>query len=426
MDGVKLVIGVVGPSSTTIDNTCALLVNGNEIAAVQGFTGLENGTVYLITNVGQAEAMGITKAYDSINKIRVHRHISEFFRMAGDGTKLYLVVGEPGYTMVELIEHYGQKIIIESKGEVSYMGVAFNPPEHYATTYVNGLEETIHSSIQKAQELFEWSWETNRPVSIVLEGRGMNNGAATMLNLRNITIGAASLNATHVLLCVGQDWDYAETQDTRGKLFADVGTLLGTKAFIGVNRDIGEVEALNLSNAVKGIWLTAGLSNHQTTAQMDADLSVLDGKGYVFGVSYTGISGYRWNGDHVCAPIVVDDDGNISISTLGHAATINKASREIRKMLLLKLKSTVPVDSKTGFLPAGVRKWLENIADAAFTKMGKAGEISDGKTAVDPTSQLLTGAKELKVSFVIVPTATIGKIKGTINLKTTISNGTDQ
>jgi len=64
---------------------------------------------------------------------------------------------------------------------------------------------------------------------------------------------------------------------------------------------------------------------------MDSELSDLDAKGYVFGMSYTGITGIRWNGDHVCAPIIVDDDGFISVSSIGHGATLNKGARMLRK-----------------------------------------------------------------------------------------------
>jgi len=45
------------------------------------------------------------------------------------------------------------------------------------------------------------------------------------------------------------------------------------------------------------------------------------------------------------------------------------------------------------------------------------GEISEGKTTIDPNSNLLTGDKALIASFELVPYGTINKIKGSINLK---------
>jgi hypothetical protein len=52
--------------------------------------------------------------------------------------------------------------------------------------------------------------------------------------------------------------------------------------------------------------------------------------------------------------------------------------------------------------------------------MAGAGEITDGKTTVDENSNLLISPRELKVSFVLVPTGQIDVIKGFINLKTSI------
>ena len=52
--------------------------------------------------------------------------------------------------------------------------------------------------------------------------------------------------------------------------------------------------------------------------------------------------------------------------------------------------------------------------------MAAEGLITAGKTTVDPNSDLLISPRELKVSFVLVPTGQIDEIKGTINLKTSI------
>jgi hypothetical protein len=419
--GFELNKGTTGASSQTEDNISGLIASGPAVATVEGgATGVVIGVVYPLTKPKDAEALGIDAAYDTTNAVRVYRHISEFYRMAGEGTKLYLVVGDQADTMSELIDTHAQALVIASGGLVSYISVAYNPAVAYEPVIVDGLEEHVRGAIATAQALHEWSWSSDRPVVMILEGRGFSGTGATALDLRNILVGAALLEATHVVLCIGQDWDFAETQNAIGQKFADVGTLMGTKAAISVNRSVGEVETLDISSATRGRWLTAGLSSHEKIEAVEDDLSDLDSKGYVFGLSYTGITGLRWNNDHVCSPEGVDDDGFIKISTLGHAATINKAARLLRKKLLPKLKLTVPVDSSTGYLPVSIRKYFENLADVAFSDMAKLGEITDGASAVDPLSQLLSGEKELRVSFIIVPTATIGKIKGTLNLKTTL------
>lgn len=420
--GFEISKGSAGASaSNSEDNICGLLANGVAVAEAGLITGVVLGTPYLITKVKDAEAMGINAAYDEANDTRIHRHITEFYRMAGEGTKLWILIAAAAKTMKNLIEEYGQTLIVASGGTISYIGFTYNPPDEYTPTYVDGIEQVVRESIAPAQALHEWSWDTDRPVNIFLEGRGINGTVASMLNLRNITEGTAALKATHVTMVIGQDWDYAESLTGPGQKFADIGTLIGTKAAISVNRSVGEVETLDISSATKSKWLVAGLSNHQKISALDADLGDYDDKGYVFALSYTGISGFRWNNDHVCSPEEVDDDGYMSISTIAHGATINKAARQLRKRLLPKVKSTMPVDSSTGLLPTGIIKYFEGLGDKAFEVMATAGEISDGRTIVDPNSNLLSGDKQLNVSFEVVPTATIGKIKGVINLKTSIA-----
>ncbi|MBI9063280.1 MAG: hypothetical protein JEZ14_14965 [Marinilabiliaceae bacterium] len=421
MRGISINKGAVGPNANLQgDSISGLLVNGPGVAATAGVSGVVHGTLYPLEKVKDAEDLGIDAAYDTANAVRIHRHITEFYRRAGEGTKLYLVVGTEASTMDDLMTNYAPAMVAESNGEIRRLAVAYNPPAAYSPTYVDGLEEVVREAISSAQNLHNWSWETDRPLNIFVEGRGINGSVASMLDLRNITTGAVVLQATNVSVCIGQDWDYAETLSGQARNFADVGTMLGTSARISVNQNIGEVETLDISSAPQKIWVTAGLSNHSKITAVEADLSTYDNKGYIFGMSYTGISGYRWNNDHVCAPAVADANGFMNESCIAYGLTLGKAARSLRNQLLPKVKTVVPVDTKTGLLSTGMIKYFEGIGNAAFDNLAGRGEISGGKTYVDPTSDLLTGDKALKVSFIVVPTGTIGEIKGTINLKTSL------
>ncbi|HQJ89763.1 MAG TPA: hypothetical protein PLB70_04030, partial [Paludibacteraceae bacterium] len=81
---------------------------------------------------------------------------------------------------------------------------------------------------------------------------------------------------------------------------------------------------------------------------------------------------------------------------------------------------TQPVDKTTGLLPQAIVSYFEAVGDGVFQKMVQDGIISEGRTTVDASSNLLIAPRELKVSFVIVPTGQIDEIVGTINLKTNI------
>ena len=257
---------------------------------------------------------------------------------------------------------------------------------------------------------------------MILEGRDFNaTNAAAAQDLRNITISNQVLEAFKVSVCIAQDWKYADGLDAIRKKMADLGTMLGSIAKKAVNENIGEVEGGNLVDVANNKWLVAGLSNHQTVAGWDSQLEALDSKGYVFAISYTGIAGYYWNNDHTCTPIKKDKDGYFNEYTISYGRTHDKAVRDLRTCLLPKVKSTQPVDPRTGKLPQALVTYFERLADDdVFNTMAAEGLITAGKTTVDPNSDLLISPRELKVSFVLVPTGQIDDIKGTINLKTSI------
>lgn len=420
--GVIVAKGAVGANVENLDGCSALLVNGPVIAAVEGeITGLSNGTVYLLESVRDAENMGITAEYDEDNSVRVYRHITEFYRMAGEGTKLYLLVAEVAKDMDGMLTDYGQTLVNGALGEIRLMAVGFNPASGYTATYVNGLETSVSDAIEVAQELADWAMVNDKPLHIMLEGRGIDGLVASMEDLRAIEVSSVVVEYNNVSICIGQDYDYAETLTGVHKKMADVGTLLGTKAGIQVHQNLGEVETLDISDAKKEIWLTPGLSNHTKISAADSeDLQDYNDKGYIFGISYTGITGVRWNDDHVCAPVIIDADGNMNVHSIALSATLNKLARLIRLYLLPKVKTTVPVDTETGKLPVGIVKYFEGIGNQAFIEMLAAGEISGGQVIVDPDSDLMTGDKELITKFNLVPIGTIGQISATINVKKTL------
>lgn len=420
LKGVDIRRGAIGPAvNGDNDAICGLLANGPAVAAAAGVVGIAIGETAKLTSVADAEALGINEAYDTTNKVRVYRHISEFFRICGEGT-LYLMLysGTPSDAFGI---SYGKRMIADSNGEIRVLGIAYNPDENYSPTNVNGIDDNVYAAIAAGQLFYDWTYDTFRPCQIILEGRGYAAAtSASALDLRNITVGGAVLEAFKVSVCIGQDWDYAETQNAVGKKFADVGTMLGSIALRPVNHNIGEVEGGDISSAKRGIWVTAGLSNHNKITAEESALETLDTKGYIFAISYTGRSGYYWNNDHTCTPVIQDKDGYFNEYTISYGRTHDKAVRELRTALLPQVKSTQPVDPSTGKLPQAIVGYFDAIGDEVFARMSQHGEITQGKTTTDPDSDLLTIPRELKVSFVLVPTGQIDTIKGTINLKTSI------
>ena len=414
MTGVEITKGLIGGNTIAgSDKTSGLLAT-----AVAVDTKLEYGKAYELRNMNDAKALGIDAVYDSTNKVRLFNHISEFYRMAGEGVALHIMIVEQTKTMVEMLETeaYAKKLINEANGEIRKLALSINPASGYTETNVDGINSDVRAAIAKAQTFAEWCYNNFRPLNIFLEGRAYSGTAASALNLKNIT----DTPAPKVSVVIGQDYAYAVTQDTIGQKYAAVGNALGCSVKGKVNQNLGENETMNITDVGKDAFVVGGLSSHTPIKDVESDWATLDTKGYLFPIREVGLVGLRWNNDHTCVEQIIDTDGSINEHTVAYGATIDKAARLLRTALLPKVKTVQPVDPKTGTLPVGVVKYFEGLGNTAFETMEALGEISEGKTTVDPTSNLLSGEKALILSFELVPYGTIGKIKGSINLKNSL------
>lgn len=413
LSGVDIKKGKIGANALAIGDGVSGLV-----AASVAASNLALGTVKVIYNLVDAENLGLTPEYDDTNNVNVYRHISEFYRIGGEGIKLYVLLVPQATTLVEICEdtnsEFAKKLINEAEGEIRQLAVSVNPTE--ATTLLNGIPDDVYNAISKAQSLYEWADNLFMPCQVLLEGYDYGGDSASSANLRDLD---GDLEADKVTIVIGQDYDYAETLTGNAQKMADVGTALGTVAAAAVNQNIGDNEAFNLTDAVKSRWLVPGLSNHVKNSEQIASLQTLEDKGYVFGVSYVGLDGVRWNGDHTCTPIIIDSEGNINDHSISYGRTHDKARRLLRTALLPKVKSSQPVNPKTGLLPIGVVKHFEKLGDTVLGDMENRKEISSGKTVVDPSSDLIV-EKLLKVTFNIVPYGHVDSIQGTSNLKNSL------
>ncbi|MBE7687407.1 hypothetical protein F6A46_04040 [Tenacibaculum finnmarkense genomovar ulcerans] len=389
-------------------------VSGIIVGAVSAPTPLGFDSPKVVYNMKDVESLGITATFDTTENTILHRHLKEFYRNAGDGTELYLMVVESGLrTMSSICEEQAKRMLAFAKGKIKQIAIAYNEPGQY--TMLNGMPENVYSAISKAQGLALWAYNNHMPCQVFLEGYNCGNNAASMANLREIE----NLNATKVSVFIGQDYHYAETQTKTptNRQFADVGSLLGICAKAKVNENVGNNEKFNITDATKDAWLEPGLSSHKQNDEIFEDLQTLETKGYLFGLEYTGMAGVRINNDHTCTPIIVDANNKVNEHTIAYGRVLDKAVRGLRTAYLPKVKTDWVVNKDTGKIPPGVVVALEDIGDKVFEDMEQRSEITFGKTFVDKDSDLIV-SKELKVSFVLVPKGAIGEIKGTINLKT--------
>lgn len=408
LDAVNIKKGKVGANK--LDNTrrVSALIVGSPVLPLLAFK--ETVQFYGLYDAAQ---YGITEAFDKDNNVNVYRHVREFYRNAGEGVELNFMAVPQTETITTIAQDatgdMWKRLLVDADFKVRQLAIAVNLAA--IGVQVDGLPPDLFGAIPLAQGAANWAYDNFMPTHIFLEGYGLSGLGSVVPDLRDIE----DVEATKVTVCIGQDWQYAETKTGVAQKFADVGTVLGVCAAAAINQNIGDNEAFNLTDATKSAWLVPGLSSHQKNKEVFEQLQSFEDKGYVFGISYPGLAGVRINNDHVCAPIIIDSEGNMNEHTIAYGRVMDDCSRQLRTAYLPKVKKTYPVDL-AGFLPKGVRVALENIGDDIFTDMVNAVEISSGKTTIDPLSDLLV-AKELKVAFNVQPTGVLGFLNGTINLK---------
>ncbi len=412
LDGADIKEGKVGANALAEGTGVSGLVVAAPAAAQ-----LAHSVVEEIYNRVDANLLGINAAFDTENNVNLYRHIDEFYRIRGEGEKLYLLLAPQATSMADILDdvdvEFAKLLLNTAKGEVRQLAIAVNPTD--ATVMLNNMPDDVFASIPKAQGLYNWADERFKPAQIILECYDFGTDSAAAANLRAIE----NVKAPNVSLVNGQDWKYADSLVGNAQKFGDVGTALGTLSAAAINQNIGDNEAFNLTDSTKDAWLIPGLSSHKKNTEVAESLQTLENKGYIFGFEYVGMDGVRWNNDHTCVEIIVDDDGNINGHTIAYNRTHDEARRRLRTALLPKVKTKQPVNPKTGLLPIGVVKHFENLGDAVLDDMERRKEITEGKTIVDPKSDLLV-EKLLKVKFQIIPYGNVNAINGTSNLKTSL------
>lgn len=411
--GVSISEGRIGVNQAGDTRQFGIIGNG---FAVAGTLALD--TAYILRRIEDAEALGITAAYDLENNMHVHRHISEFYRMNGPGRILNVMLVAETVALKNMITP-AKSLLVNAEGMIS--DLAFFVNSETEITLVNGIPTAVNEAVQELQKLADWARENDMPLHTIVEGYGISDTLNTLADLRNFEIIVGSdtveIAATKVSMVIAQDWNHAEAFTGNAKKFADVGTFLGVIASHAWNRNPGEVETKNIQNVALNSWMIGGLSNHKKHKDVFESLETLNDKGYIIPIKYQGMAGYWFNDGPTMAPIVIDAQGNMNQHTIYFSHTIDQCIRALRLIYLPEIKKPVPLES--GLLPVDMVEYYNEIGNEVFNKMASAGLISEGKTIVDPNSDLV-GNKILDVQFTVVPTGTINELIGTINLKTSI------
>lgn len=359
-------LGRVGPSE---DGISGIIVSGVAIAG-QFALGDVLGP---FASTADVEALGITAAYDTTNTCMAHKHISDFYDYAGNGTGLYVMVVAKTVTMTDLADRtlsYAKKLLSTTLGKIRLLAITRVPDGAYTPTYTGQFEADLATAIVKAQALVNEEFTLHRPVSIIFEGRNFQGNASSSVDMRD---SVAGYNANRVSVMIGNDYDYASTVSYANK-YAAAGIALGKAAKNPVQRNIGRVKDGDL-----GI-LNAGFSNGAKYSSLsETNTDSLHDHGYMFFRQHAGKAGYFFNDDPVAAPITDD------YSSLSAGRTMDKVARITHQVFLEELLDDIELNPDTGKLDVGTIKYYQGEIEKEVNKqMTNNGEIVRVTAFVDP------------------------------------------
>lgn len=398
---INLGNGKLGRIAPSQDGISALIVSGVAVA-VAGPVGFALGDVLgPFVQLQDAEAKGITEAYDTANSTNAWKHIKDFYDVAPKGTQLYVMVVGMTQTLTVTCTlatvNGAKKLLAAGNGAIKMLGVTFTPSGAYTPTYVDQLEADLWTAITALKAVWNDEFGYKRPFRAFIEARNYQGTLGSLKNLRN---SGTTPNANMVAVVIGNDFNYDNPAASLPykKKYAAVGAALGAAAGVKVNRNIGRVKS--------GATLISlgGLSDGtKVNALSDAQKDTLNDLGYVFVRSHVNKSGFYWNDDHTAAPI--SDD--YSQLTLGR--TMDKAVRITHAVNTEEILDEINVDPATGKLDVATCKYYQGILENQINaEMTANNELVAVEVFVDPDQNILSTSKLTEV-VKLTPTG-IGRV----------------
>jgi hypothetical protein len=405
--------GSLGARAASEQNIHGMVMGG--VVGAGTYSAL-NATVKLI-QPSDADAMGLTSAYDAANKILVRYHIDEYFRLNPNG-ELWLQLVAQGTSLASMCT-YGstngvKKLINDSNKKVKTVGVVLNPLAAYAPTLTNGIDVDVTNAVPLAQTLVESFIDFNCYIDhIVIEGREVNGTIATIKDLR-------TLDSENVHVCILQDKDIADL-DVEYAPHAAVGTTLGMIGIRRIEEDYGSINVLDNPN--KGVenfslsdgvsWVNVAISSGTLVKNLTAaEIEVLNDNGFIFADEYPEYSGYYLNKSSACTALTSD-------FAYGNRMRVwNAGARIVTKMFIPLYNSNFDTTAGGKIAPIVATEWETKINNPRTGLGSLAAENHCQETAVfiDPEQEIDANEANVEIGMEIKVFNTVRSITGTLKL----------
>lgn len=360
--------GQLGKIAPSLDGQVALVCG----ATAQGET-FVLGVAYKLTRLSDLVELGV----NAVNNPRLHKHVSDYYSEAPEGTPLTIYGVDKTKTMTELCDKDTGAIraLIESEGG-ALRAIFVGRESNSSVSVTKGIDPDVLTALPKAQALAEYATtELYAPVFFVLEGRdysgkGLEDLSKQAYNRVGVMVGDTDISS-------------------RG---AAIGLLAAKVATTSVQRNIGRVKDGALK--VQEVYIAGA-----KLEEKNALVGELHEKRYISLRRYVGRTGYFFADDNLaCQP--VDDYAQITARRV-----IDKAYRIAYNALLEMELDEMELNSDGTVNPALLTAWEMAIERAINTQMTARGELS-GEDAVKceiDRSLNLASSSEVVVSLGVRP-----------------------
>lgn len=391
LSGVKIqkLQGGLGRKNPSTDSHVALIIKPTANAPLD-LVIANSGKGLILTSVSQAESLGLTESASANGDTPFYEHITEFFRLAPEGT-LYLYNSKTAANIVAFLKENKE---VKGFAIVDDFGV---------------LTQTVIAA----------DYQTNVIDVLALENRLIDFG---ILGINGFSFADAEdlteLTSPQIsILVVGSGTSS----------FAAAGALLGMIAVRKVNENLASVDIQNkplekrgtvdysLTDKNKGLWLAPKLTDGVSIQSLtSAQITTLDNYGYIFAASYEGYPGVFFTNSKTCIAQASD------YCFIENNRVWNKAARAIRVSLIPEVKGVVKKDPKTGYIKSTtVSRWT-GIANKALEQLLSNDEISGFKVFIDP-AQTPTITTPVNIEAEVVADGIVHKFEVALGLTNSIN-----
>lgn len=382
---IEVVRDGLGLVSTTNDNTMGICLSG---VAVTGKLVLNQA--FSIYSLEDAKKKGITP----VDNADAYRHVREFYDVAGQGKKLWIIVSPLSTKLsatvkVDNSSAPARLLLSAAAGEISVLGITSSAA--YTATVVDGLSDEVWKAQTDAQLLADEYGKKIMPFVSVIEGQKFSGEEDELKDLSQM-----DKYRTAIVLA-----------STKTDGSASVGLVLGQLAALPVQRKISRVKNGQLPTDFG--YLSDGVS----VDDREFNLGVMHDKRYIVFRKFPNKSGYFFSGDPTAA--AETDDLNI----IARTRIMDKAVKIAYNTYVEELDDDVEI-TEEGTLHPAVCAYLQSKIEQQVNG-NMQGEISSFNAAVDTTSNILSG-EELRFFLTIIPKGYLNPIKVVLGFSNPFNN----